>query len=262
MGRKDKKKKKRKKKKKVEDNSEKIKQKEAKFRDPDPSIPNNIYFHQNAFGKLSKKFVLKSDQCYIIVVDDLKTIFVWKGIYSSVRSKFILSRKCSEIQHQLAAIGKYRYKIITQDQGEEDPAFILIFGDIRKPQTIMKILDSLISSIKTNPSIKMVYIKLFLDRFHEISDQDKVKILQDIKDIDPDKLKDYFRDRFPGSPFPYIPKPPSPPDDLDEAVQIQLLGKQKEEDEDKEYEISRFCEYCGAPLEDGVSVCPNCGKKI
>jgi len=59
-----------------------------------------------------------------------------------------------------------------------------------EPQTIMNIINNLISNIKTNPSIKIIYIKLFLDRFHEISDQDKAAILQDVKDVDPDKLKD------------------------------------------------------------------------
>jgi hypothetical protein len=57
-------------------------------------------------------------------------------------------------------------------------------------QTIMNIIDNLISNIKANPSIKIIYIKLFLDRFHEISDQDKNAILQDVKDLDPDKLKE------------------------------------------------------------------------
>ncbi len=59
-----------------------------------------------------------------------------------------------------------------------------------EPQAIMNIIDNLISNIKTNPSIKIIYIKLFLDRFHEISDQDKSAILQDVKDVDPDKLKE------------------------------------------------------------------------
>ena len=57
-------------------------------------------------------------------------------------------------------------------------------------QTINNIIDNLISNIHTNPSIKIIYIKLFLDRFHEISDQDKAAILQDVKDVDPDKLKE------------------------------------------------------------------------
>ena len=59
-----------------------------------------------------------------------------------------------------------------------------------EPQTINNIIDNLISNINTNPSIKIIYIKLFLDRFHEISDQDKAAILQDVKDVDPNKLKE------------------------------------------------------------------------
>jgi predicted regulator of Ras-like GTPase activity (Roadblock/LC7/MglB family) len=66
-----------------------------------------------------------------------------------------------------------------------------------------------------------------------------------------------FKNRFPGTPFPYIPKHPSPPDDIDEAVQAQVIEKKKEE----EYDIFRFCKHCGAPLDVGVSVCPNCKKK-
>lgn len=193
MGRKGKKYKK-KEKKKAEDVSEKIEYKEDEIRDTDPSLPKIFRFHQNEFGKFPNKFALKSDQCYILVVDDPKTIFFWKGANSNVRSKFIGSKKCSEIQHQLRAIEKHYYKIISQDEGYEDPNFLKFFKD----------------------------------------------------------------NRGPGTPFPYIPNPPKPPDDLDAAGQVQIKRKKPP----KEFTITRFCEHCGAPLENGVSVCPNCGKKI
>jgi len=40
------------------------------------------------------------------------------------------------------------------------------------------IIDYLISNIQNNPSKKIVYLRLFLDKFYEISDQDKAVILQ------------------------------------------------------------------------------------
>jgi len=58
------------------------------------------------------------------------------------------------------------------------------------PSTINSILDGLISNIKKNPSKRVIYLRLFLDRFHEISDQDKNVILQSIKDENVEELKE------------------------------------------------------------------------
>lgn len=66
-----------------------------------------------------------------------------------------------------------------------------------------------------------------------------------------------FKNRFPGTPFPYIFNPPKPPDDLDAAGQAQELRMKPPDDS----EFIRFCKHCGAPLDEGVSVCPNCKKK-
>jgi predicted regulator of Ras-like GTPase activity (Roadblock/LC7/MglB family) len=65
-----------------------------------------------------------------------------------------------------------------------------------------------------------------------------------------------FKNGFPGTPFPHIFNPPRPPDDPDPVGQIQI-AKIKPPDES---EIVRFCKHCGAPLNEGVSVCPNCKK--
>jgi hypothetical protein len=42
------------------------------------------------------------------------------------------------------------------------------------------VIDHLISNIQNNPSKKIVYLRLFLDRFNEISEQDKSVLLQSI----------------------------------------------------------------------------------
>jgi len=52
------------------------------------------------------------------------------------------------------------------------------------------IIDHLISNIQNNPSKKIVYLRLFLDKFHEISDQDKNVILQSIKNEKNEDLKE------------------------------------------------------------------------
>jgi len=56
--------------------------------------------------------------------------------------------------------------------------------------SISIILESLISDIKKTPSKKIIYLRLFLDRFHEISEQDKNVIIQSIKDENPEELKE------------------------------------------------------------------------
>lgn len=66
----------------------------------------------------------------------------------------------------------------------------------------------------------------------------------------------FMGNHSPGAPFPYIPNPPKPPDDLDEAAQVQVQRMNPPE----ESEMTRYCKHCGAPLYEGVSVCPNCKK--
>ncbi|TFG12238.1 MAG: hypothetical protein EU531_10715 [Promethearchaeota archaeon] len=61
---------------------------------------------------------------------------------------------------------------------------------------------------------------------------------------------------FRADPFPYIFNPPKPPDNAHEAGQMQVLRMKPP----VEYEVVRFCQYCGAPLDEGMSVCPNCKK--
>lgn len=52
------------------------------------------------------------------------------------------------------------------------------------------LIDNLISNIQNNPSKRIIYLRLFLDRFHEISEQDKNVILQSIKNEKNEDLKE------------------------------------------------------------------------
>ena len=56
--------------------------------------------------------------------------------------------------------------------------------------SIELLIDNLVSNIQKNPSKKVLYLRLFLDRFREISDQDKNVVIQSIKDEDSIGLKE------------------------------------------------------------------------
>jgi len=59
-------------------------------------------------------------------------------------------------------------------------------------------------------------------------------------------------------PFPYIFKPPTPPEDLGLSGQAQLKQPTPEEDLwDKPY-----CKNYGSIISEGQTICPACGKKV
>jgi hypothetical protein len=70
------------------------------------------------------KNVLKSDECYVLVADDIRKVFLWKGVDSNVRSKFIGAKRSQEIRGQVGM----HYAVAPQDEGDEDPDFIKLIG--------------------------------------------------------------------------------------------------------------------------------------
>jgi len=51
-------------------------------------------------------------------------------------------------------------------------------------------IDNLVSTIQKNPSKKVLYLRLFFDKFKDISDQDKNVVIQSLKDEDSKGLKE------------------------------------------------------------------------
>ena len=74
--------------------------------------------------KDSIKDVLKTDECYVLVADDVRKVFLWKGLKSSVRSKFIGAKRSQEIRGQVGM----HYAVVPLDEGEEDADFIKLIG--------------------------------------------------------------------------------------------------------------------------------------
>lgn len=70
--------------------------------------------------------ILENDQAYVIVSDDVRKVYLWKGTKSSVRSKFIGAKRSQEIRGQVGM----HYSVVPLDQNEEDedPDFLGIIG--------------------------------------------------------------------------------------------------------------------------------------
>jgi hypothetical protein len=70
------------------------------------------------------KDALKTDECYVLVADDVRKVYLWKGVKSSVRSKFIGAKRSQEIRGQVGM----HYAVVPVDEGEEEPEFIKLIG--------------------------------------------------------------------------------------------------------------------------------------
>jgi hypothetical protein len=70
------------------------------------------------------KDILKTEECYVLVADDVRKVFLWKGLKSSVRSKFIGAKRSQEIRGQVGM----HYGVVPLDESEEDAEFIQLIG--------------------------------------------------------------------------------------------------------------------------------------
>ena len=70
------------------------------------------------------KEILKTEECYIIVSDEYRKVYLWKGIGSNVRSKFIGAKRSQDIRGQVGM----HFGVVPLDEGEEDPDFLKLIG--------------------------------------------------------------------------------------------------------------------------------------
>jgi cell division protein YceG involved in septum cleavage len=96
------------------------------------------------------KDILLSDECYVIVSDDVRKVFLWKGINSSVRSKFIGAKRSQEIRGQVGL----HYGVVPLDEGEEDNEFIQLIGG-KTQGTIAKEIKA--EPVKSKPTPSTVH---------------------------------------------------------------------------------------------------------
>lgn len=71
---------------------------------------------------------LSPEQVLIIIREDLRRIFIWKGSKSPVRKRFISSKVAQDLQKELLKDPRYhRCKIVSIDQGDELQEFLNAF---------------------------------------------------------------------------------------------------------------------------------------
>ena len=81
-----------------------------------------------AIDKDELSFYLAPEKALIIVREELRRIYLWKGAKSNVRKRFLGSRIATEIQGEIMKNGYHRCKIVSIDQGDEAQEFLNVFG--------------------------------------------------------------------------------------------------------------------------------------
>ncbi|MHA1689644.1 MAG: hypothetical protein ACTSUN_09965 [Promethearchaeota archaeon] len=73
--------------------------------------------------------ILHPEEVFVIVKEELRRIFIWKGAKSPVRKRFISSRIANALQEELVKEAAFhRCKIVSVDQGDEVEEFLRAFG--------------------------------------------------------------------------------------------------------------------------------------
>jgi len=84
--------------------------------------------NQIKIEKEELSYYLHPEKTLLIVREDLRKIYLWKGAKSSVRKRFLGSRIATEIQGELMKNGFHRCKILSVDQGDEVQEFLNVFS--------------------------------------------------------------------------------------------------------------------------------------
>jgi hypothetical protein len=73
--------------------------------------------------------ILHPEQVVVIVKEELRRIYIWKGAKSPVRKRFISSRVAQSLQEELVKVAAFhRCKIVSVDQGSEVEEFLNVFN--------------------------------------------------------------------------------------------------------------------------------------
>ncbi|MBN1801844.1 MAG: hypothetical protein JW891_10080 [Candidatus Lokiarchaeota archaeon] len=81
------------------------------------------------FSEKDLEQYLDPEKVLILIREDLRRIFVWKGAKSSVQNRFISSNVATELQQELAKDSRYQVcKIVSVDQGDEVQEFLKAFA--------------------------------------------------------------------------------------------------------------------------------------
>lgn len=71
---------------------------------------------------------LDLEKAFLIIYQEIKRIYLWKGVRSAVRKRFLGSRVATVVQGEIMKSGLKRCKIVAVDQGDEPEEFLNVFG--------------------------------------------------------------------------------------------------------------------------------------
>jgi len=91
-------------------------------------IRNDGEVHEITTEKTIRE-TLSPSESYILSSDETKTIWLWKGSMTSVRSKFIGATKSQEVRGQVGM----HYKVVPVDEGAEPQELLDFFSEKPKP---------------------------------------------------------------------------------------------------------------------------------
>jgi hypothetical protein len=146
---------------------------------------------------------MKPDQVLIVIDDELKRIWIWKGADAPVRKKFIAARSAQGIRATRGLV----YKIISEDAGEEDEEFLQAVGQVptaRPDAAAATTPDSSVAAptestpkppqpkAATTPQPKPDYTRVVTARTAKTTQQQSVKvphssqeIIEQVKQLEP-----------------------------------------------------------------------------
>jgi hypothetical protein len=82
------------------------------------------------------KSVLSSDRVLIVIAENNKKIYLWKGKNSPVRKKFVGARKAAALRTEYG----FGYKVVAMDESDEEADFLALIG--MKPSKASKIIST------------------------------------------------------------------------------------------------------------------------
>lgn len=70
------------------------------------------------------KDILSTEEVFVLIDDEVRKVYLWKGVESSVRLKFIGAKRSQDLRGQVGM----HYAVVPLDEGDEDDHFINIIG--------------------------------------------------------------------------------------------------------------------------------------
>jgi hypothetical protein len=78
---------------------------------------------------------LASENVYLLLDEDGKDIYIWKGKDAGIRNKFLGARAATELRQDIG----FQYKVHSIDEGEDNPGFKALVGDAEPSTTPMTV---------------------------------------------------------------------------------------------------------------------------